>query len=117
MREALWGENWIGVRRLQSLTSGLPLESAVVRSYDPDRLGVGWGWQEDLLATLAELVDQTNRLIFAFNTKKGTRIPDAIFIPRPGRVRTRRAATPEELKSLLNKRGIPVVGRKAKKEQ
>jgi hypothetical protein len=102
------------VRRFQSLLAGLPPDSSVIRSFEPERLGVGWGFQEELLASLAELVDQTNRLIFATNAKKGTRIPDPIFIPRPGPRPEKRNATADELMAMFGDQGvsIKVVGEK-----
>jgi hypothetical protein len=97
----LWGERAFGVRRIQSLVLGLPIDSASARSYDPERLGIGWRLEHDLLTTIAELVDHSNRLAYGFNTKKGTRIPDPINIPRPGTKREKRKATPQEVRALL----------------
>ena len=113
MREALWGENPIGMRRLEDLITGLPLDSALARSSDPERLGIGWRLEHDLVTLVAELTDQTNRLIFAANTPKNTRVPEPIFIPRPGRLK-RRKATPQELQQVLAKRGIPIMKPKRK---
>lgn len=95
---------------MQALVSGLPIESATARSYDPERLGVGWRIEHDLMSLVAELVDHSNRLLFAFNTKKGTRVPEPIFIPRPGQ--RRRKASPKELRAFLKERGVPVVTNK-----
>ena len=46
-----------------------------------------WTDNEALLALIAELVDQTNRLLQTVYSKKGATIPKPIRIPRPGQHR------------------------------
>lgn len=45
--------------------------------------GHDWTDEKELLATLCELIDFSNRMFLAANTKKGTKIPEPIKIPRP----------------------------------
>lgn len=82
LRDALFGENAIGVRRLSALINGLPADSATMRKVTSG--GQQWGQVEELLATLCELVDLTNRMLYAanFDTKKEA-VWDPIKIPRP----------------------------------
>lgn len=84
LRRALWGEAAIGARRLINLIEWLPPESALARSCDPLYAGTGWDNKTELLATIAELVDQHSRMFFIANSKKGTHPPKPIKIPRPG---------------------------------
>ena len=87
---------------------GLPLDGALARSIDPERTGVGWGRQEDLMALIAELIDHGNRQLFAFNVKKGTKIPDPIFIQRPHLNRAR-SKDPKDVARVFNNLGVRVV--------
>lgn len=43
-----------------------------------------WNEPEELLAALLETVAESNRLFFIANTKKGTRAPEPLRVPRPG---------------------------------
>lgn len=81
---------------------------------DPNGLGAGWGPTQELLATIAELVDAGNRLFFSANSKKGTRLPRPIRIPRPSerRRRRKRNATGEELARMVGRVGGAVVASK-----
>lgn len=84
------------------MIAGLPLNSAFGR-----KLGARetWGNVEELLAALIEQVDAGNRLLYRINSKRGTKQPDPIKVPRPsGRdgetdpvPKKRRPATSEEL--------------------
>ena len=66
----------MGMRRLRALVTGLPRDSALFRDG-------GWDEQTELLATVAELTDQGNRLLHgAFMQGKP---PKPIEIPRPGK--------------------------------
>lgn len=42
-----------------------------------------WGQLEELLALNTEILHSLYRLMFAANTKKGTRLPKPLRIPRP----------------------------------
>lgn len=53
LRQALWGPNPIGTRRLGALLQGLGPRSAVARAANG---GIEWTQQEELDATVAELV-------------------------------------------------------------
>lgn len=66
------------------------------------------------MAINAELVDQTNRLLFTINAKKGATAPQPIFIPRPGPKPEKRNATPEELAVILGEQGVMIRGEKRK---
>lgn len=74
----------MGARRVLALTRGLPPDSALARSINPE--AAAWGNTEELLAVLAELIDHGNRLLFSVNRGKGTRIPEPIKIRRPGSI-------------------------------
>lgn len=115
LAEALWGENPISIRRLASLINGLPLDSALVRSYDPKRLGRGWGTQEELLAIIAELLDVNNRYFLSAHVKPGTQLPKPIYIPRPDDTQ-RKPPTPKQVLGHLAAKGIPVVRSKKKRK-
>jgi hypothetical protein len=92
----LWGSDFIGVRRLEALVNSLPRDSATVRALDPDFAGTGWNTQTELLATIAELIDQHSRLYIMANSKKGAQTPRPIKIPRPGKIEIKKP----ELSSL-----------------
>lgn len=106
LRECLWGGARLGARRLVSLVDGLPPESALARTLDPDNLGSGWTADTHLLAVIVQLVDHANRLFMSANSKPGSRIPDPIHIRRPGDER-RRAEAMDTVATLQSK-GIPV---------
>lgn len=44
----------------------------------------GWTYTEELLALIAEILDQSTRLFIMANSKKGTKPPDPLEIQRPG---------------------------------
>lgn len=109
LAEALWGRDAISGRYLRSLVSSLPLTGAVGHALDDPR-ATGWGNTEELLAALIETVDSGNRLYFRANTKRGTRQPDPITVPRPERKTgetedvsrpRKRQATPEEMRAFF----------------
>ncbi len=106
----------MGARRLAALINGLPLDSALVRSYDPDRLGRGWDLQTEMLAIVAELIDRHDRHFLMANTKRGTTIPKPLYIARPDDAKRGRSATPKTdpaaLKRFAAQRGIPIVKKK-----
>jgi len=101
------------MRRLAALVNGLPLDSALVRSYDPDRLGRGWDSKSELLAMIAELIDQSNRFFIAANSKRGTQLPRPLYIARPD---DNRRGLPQRnqkaaVRALFAKQGVPVMSR------
>jgi hypothetical protein len=110
LRDELWGAKPIGLRRLLALVANLPPDSALHRVLDPYGVGAGWGWREELLAAIAQLVDHSNRLFVSANSKKGAKVPRPIAIPRPGdRARERRQASGEEVAAMTRKLGGMIV--------
>ncbi len=108
LRQALWGEDAIGVRRIIALVKGLPPRSAFARQAYSD--GKDWGNTEELLSTLTELVDFSNRMTYARSAKKGEKVWDPIKIPRPydelkekQRKERRKVATGDELVKFFNR--------------
>jgi len=107
----------MSVRRLRNLVTAIPPESSfglAMGAYRP-----GWSNAEELLAIIAELVDQNTRMFVIANSKKGTQAPKPIDIQRPTRVTDaeakepkRRQATPAELRAWfggavrVSKRGV-----------
>lgn len=78
------------------------------------RLGRGWNAQAELLAVIAELIDQGNRLTFGAHFKG--RAPKPIQIRRPGD-RDLTKPDPQALKGFMAQRGIPIVRGKRKKDK
>ncbi len=56
-----------------------------------------WDKTHELLATLIEVVDIGNRVLFASNTPAGTKVPAAIVINRPNRSSQDAEADPPKL--------------------
>lgn len=71
----------MGMRRFQTLVKGLPLDSSLVRSQDPKRLGVGWDNKTEFLAVIAQLIDVSNILYYKANFKGEP--PKPLKIDRP----------------------------------
>ena len=85
----------MGARRLSALVTGLPPDSALMRSVHPDEWQWGtaagrWGSTTELLAALVEVVDVGNRYFIMANSPKGQRAPAPIVVPRPGDDRRRK---------------------------
>lgn len=74
------------MRRLSNLINHLPDGSAFVRAVAPrlEKKPAPWTTADYLLALTAELVDKTNRILEVTFSKKGTKAPKPIRIPRPG---------------------------------
>jgi len=81
LRDALWGRRPMGARRLLSLVNGLPMRGPVHRAIASD--GRDWSTLEELLATVIEMLDFGNRLMFASNVRQGTPVWDPIQVRRP----------------------------------
>lgn len=109
LTEALWGEQAVGSRRLQSLISGLPPTSALARDMNPDTIGSDWGNTQELLATALELIDVGNRQFVMANSKKGAKAPKPIKIARPWEIKKepKRPATASEISELMG--GVPPI--------
>lgn len=97
----------MGARRLQSLILGLPPSSALAKEISPETSG--WGTSEELLATVAELVDLGNRQFAMANSKKGSKAPKPIKITRPWEVKKapKRVASADEISELMG--GAPLL--------
>lgn len=97
LRHALWGDNAIGVRRLVALVKGLSPRSAFMREVYSE--GKDWGNTEELLSSIAELLDFGNRMQYQANSKKGSKVWKPLEIPRPYAITepTRKVATGDEL--------------------
>jgi hypothetical protein len=85
LREACYGPSPTGSRRLMALLRGLPQESGLGRVLYPQS---DWGYSEELLATLAELVDYGNRIAYAAAPFKRKETLKPIQIPRPHQQKT-----------------------------
>ena len=78
LRESLWGSKPLGARRLLALVSGLPKDSALSRAAGGD-----WTQEDELLATIVDLVGMSNHMFLQANSKKGTTLPNFVSFPRP----------------------------------
>lgn len=77
---AMWGSAPITVRRFRNLVVALPRESATVRALVPHP---DWGMREELLAGIAELVDQGNRWFYSAHKSSSAADPEPVRIRRP----------------------------------
>lgn len=96
------------VRRVEALINGLPTDSAYSRDANPTTVGSNWGHVEELLATVAQLIDLGNRQFAMANSKRGSRMPEGIKIRRPWERTIKRQATAAEVQALLGL-DVPVV--------
>lgn len=71
---------------------------------------MGWGYTEELLALVAQLIDQGNRLFYDRHRRKGAKAAEPIRIPRPGgppeaprRLEKPRMASGEEILAFFSK--------------
>jgi hypothetical protein len=109
LRMVLWGPEPIGVRRVYALVSGLPLDGTAARSLLYG--GRAWSNTDELLATLVEMLDFNNRMTFAANVKKGTRIWEPVEINRPSQPKSeepqkREQATPAQMFEAFGRENI-----------
>jgi hypothetical protein len=96
IREDLWGENAIGVRRLSSMVENLPHDSAFIRTITHD-----WTTDRELAAAQIEVTHSLLRAFISANTKPGSRLPDPLQIPRPGGTLTERKPRGTTMRELL----------------
>lgn len=109
LREALWGEDWIGVRRICALVEGLPSDSALGRKGDPP--GGRWSTTDELLAVLIEVVDVGNRMFLKAHTAPGTDVGNPIHIPRPWEEdRPTRSFDPKDMQEFFAPSEVKFVG-------
>lgn len=100
------------------MVNGLPLDGALARSHDPDRMGRGWTIHHEFQAIQIELLDALYRHFLKANFKMEGPEPKPIYIPRPDdskRSKVRPPNKPGELKRYLASKGIIVA--KAKKKE
>jgi hypothetical protein len=99
-----------------ALADGLPLDGAVARSLAPDSVGVGWDAKTELLAVLAEQIDQNTRVLIMANSEKGATVPRPILIERPWKRTTpqERQSTPSQVAAFMARNGVPILGRRKK---
>lgn len=92
----------ITYRRLRSLVFGLPAESNIGR--ETSDTPPEWGVAEELLATLIESIDVTNRILYQANAAEDApKVWDPIKVPRPtDKPKVRRSATAAELGAFLD---------------
>jgi hypothetical protein len=82
------------------LVRNLPPEAAVWRDVDPD--AAPWDLTRQLLASLVELTHAGQLLFLQANSKKGTKIPKPLVIPRPGVEEPKRqTVTPAQFASMF----------------
>ena len=82
------------------LLRGLSRDSALRRAVDPD--SALWDTKDELLATIAELVDAGNRSFFRAHTKDSEPQPKPIKITRPHRAaEERRGTSMQELQQMF----------------
>lgn len=96
LAECLWGEEKISARRFLTLATQLSANSTLARV-----LTKGWTTQDELLATVAELLDTGNRYTLLANGVKRYEMPEPIRIIRPGTTKGKRVATKEEVARLF----------------
>lgn len=98
----------MSLRRLLILVRGLPPE-ARVRSIDPDQ---PWPIATELLAVAVELIHMQWTGFMMVNSKKGTKKPKPLRVPRPGEQVAKRKKRPatiaETMASLTRTFGAPV---------
>lgn len=99
LREVLWGKTAAGVRRILALVRGLPARSATARTISA--AGRDWSSTEELLASLIEMTDLTNRLLHGAFTKKGTQSWKPIRVTRPTDLVRPKLATAAEVRRFF----------------
>lgn len=88
------------MRRLRALIQGLPDTSALRRTVRGDHHG--WGSNEELLALNVELTHALLITTLKIHSKKGSRVPPPLHIPRPGEAtHERRKPTRQDFRNLL----------------
>lgn len=90
LREALWGTEPIGVRRLVSLVSSLPITSATAQALDPNE---GWSQEDELLASIVDMIGVNTQVLIQANGGKGK---EPMRFPRPSDFNKRRAQSSED---------------------
>lgn len=112
MSQCLWGPNPLSAREVLNLVDHLSPDGSVGRAVSEHK-AAGWGFQEELLAVLAELIDKGNRDFFSAYSEKGTPQPAPIYIARPVQ-KKKRVATKEDMRRMFG--GAPIIKTKRKKK-
>lgn len=98
----------MGVRRIEALIKGLPTGSATAKALDEGQR-VGWGYQEELLAVCAELIDRQNRYVLqTMGGVKPNKLGSPIFINRPLTPVKKRPATAADIRKIVGVE-VPVI--------
>lgn len=99
----LYGPQARGFRRIATLIHWLPPEASVWRS-----MGLSWSEDRELLAVNIEVLDSLRRAFLMANSKKGTKPPEPVRIPRPWQKQERPAGRGTRLRDLLSQAGLKV---------
>lgn len=91
LRDALWGDEPFGVRRLIALVGNLPRDSATARQLDTLD---GWTQEHELLATIVDMMGENTRVALAAAGVK--KLPDPVRFPRPGEDSTGKRASSDK---------------------
>lgn len=102
LADDLYGPGRIGFRRFCSLLEWLPADAALWRSAK-----TSWTDERELLATQIEVVDGLRRAFIMAHSKKGTKPPEPIKIPRPWDT-AKRARSGTRLNELIREMRLPV---------
>ena len=84
LRDDLFGEPGIGLRRLRALVFGLPPDAMLWRQRP------AWGTAEELAALNVEVAHSTMRVLLSAYGRKGASVPKPLRIPRPETTERRR---------------------------
>jgi len=103
LRADLYGPTSLGFRRVAALIHWLPPDAALWRS-----MGLSWSEERELLAVNIEVLDSLRRAFLMANSKKGTKPPEPVRIPRPWQKQERPAGRGTRLRDLLSQAGLQV---------
>ena len=93
----------MGLRRLLSFMQWLPPDAAVWRS-----TGTAWDANTELQAVTVEMLDAVLRAYTQVHSKKGSRPPKPLEIPRPWKRTAKPARSGTSLSELMRAGGVPV---------
>ena len=94
----------MGCRRLEALINGLPptSSSALARELN-EGIRIGWGFNEELLTALIEVLDVGNRNFLLANGVKMHQLPKAVYINRPLQPKAPpKKAAPDDIKRIFD---------------
>ena len=102
LADDLYGPDRIGFRRFCSLLEWLPPDAALWHSTK-----TSWTDERELLATQIEVVDGLRRAFIMAHSKKGTKPPEPVKIPRPWDS-AKRGPRGTRLNELIREMRLPV---------